>query len=74
MKNKNNDDYEIPFKGAMLSKKEGKRIYLALLLALIGVVIIDFLFGIENKTVGFLICLALSVVSYFGIAPKIIKK
>ena len=42
--------------------------------AVIGAVIIHFIFGIENKTVAFLICLALSSIGYFRIANRIIKK
>jgi hypothetical protein len=72
--NKNKDDYKVPFAGTTISKKEGKKLDITLVFALIGVVLICFAFGIENKTAVFLICLALSSIGYFVIANKIIKK
>jgi hypothetical protein len=64
--NKDTYDWTSPF--------YSKKAYIAVLFAVIGTLIIHFIFGIENKTVVFLICLAFSFFSYFVIAPKIIKK
>ncbi|MGD0886560.1 MAG: hypothetical protein ABSA46_17105 [Thermodesulfovibrionales bacterium] len=74
MKNNKKDDDKIPFAAIFLAKKEVKKIYIAVLFAVAGALIIHILFEIENRTIVFLICLALSLFSYFGIAPKIIKK
>lgn len=70
---KEKDDYIVPFKGAKLSKKEANKVGIAIIFSYIGAVIIYFVFGIENKTGVFLICLALAFVGYFGIAPKIMR-
>ena len=75
MNNRKKDDYEIPFKGCtMLSKNEGKRVWLAALFAAVGALLIAVIFGIENKPLVFLICLALSLFGYFVVEKKAIKK
>jgi hypothetical protein len=73
MINNKKDDWEFPFEDVLLSKREAKKVYIALLFAVISTLLICFILGIENKSVVFLICLASSFFSYFVIVPKIIK-
>jgi uncharacterized iron-regulated membrane protein len=73
MKNKNKDDYKIPFRGATLSTTEGQKVCIAFLFAAAGAVPSAIIFGVENKPAVVLICLALSIIG-LGLANKIIRK
>ena len=72
--NRDKGDYKVIFSGATISGKEAKKVRIALIFAMFGVILIYFAFGIENKIAVFLICLALASIGYFGVANKIIKK
>jgi len=72
--NKNKDDYKVVFGGTTISKRESNKAGLALIFGMIGAILVFFVFRIENKIAVFFICLVLSCIGYFVIAPKIFKK
>jgi hypothetical protein len=74
MNDKNKADYKVCFGGATISKKESKKVGIAIIFAMIGAVLSFLVFGVENKTAVFFICLVLCSLGYFGLANKIIKK
>jgi hypothetical protein len=72
--NKKTDDYKVIFRGATISKRESNKVGVAFIFGAIGAFLIYFIFGVENKTLIFTICLILSFVGYFGIANRIFKE
>ena len=73
MKDKNEDDYKIVFGGAIISKKEAKRVKVALLFGMVGIVVIGLTLGLRCKSQVFIVSLALAGIGYFGVAKKIYK-
>jgi len=74
MKNKDNDDYKVGFSGATISKKEAKKVGVALIFGFIGIGVIGLFLGLKNKLVILLLSLILACVGYFGIANRAFKK
>ena len=73
MKNKNEDDYKVVFGGATISKTEAKRVSVALLFGMVGIVAVGLTLGLQNKLQVFIVSLALAGIGYFGIAKRIYK-
>ena len=73
MKNKEKDDYIVPFKGAKLSKREANKVGLSIIFGIIGIVVSLATIGTNNKTIGFIIVAAFALFGYF-VGNKIFKK
>ena len=73
MKNRDNDDYKVVFGGATISKKEAKRVRVAFLFGVVGVVAVGLTLGLQNKLGVFILSLALAGIGYFGVAKRIYK-
>ena len=73
MKNTDKDDYKVVFRGTTISKKEAKRVSIALLFGMVGIVAIGLTFGLKNKNEIFILSLALAGIGYFGIAKRMYK-
>ena len=73
MKNKDKDDYKVVFGGATISKTEAKRVSVALLFGMVGVVAVGLTLGLHDKPQVFAVSLALAGIGYFGIAKRLYK-
>lgn len=73
MKNTDKDDYKVVFRGATISKKEAKRVSVALLFGMVGIVAIGLTLGLKDKNEVFILSLALACIGYFGVAKRIYK-
>lgn len=73
MKNTDKDDYKVGFSGATISKKEAKRVRVAFLFGVVGIVAIGLTFGLKNKLGVFIVSLALAGIGYLVVAKRIYK-
>lgn len=72
--NTDKDDYKVVFGGATISKREAKKVLIALVFGMLGIVAIGLAFGLKNKVVVFIVSLILAGIGYFGLANRFIKK
>jgi len=73
MKNKDEDGYKVVFGGATISKTEAKRVSVALLFGMVGIVVVVLTLGLHNRPQVFIVSLALAGIGYFGIAKRLYK-
>ena len=72
-KKEKEDLRKVGFAGATISRLEGNRIGLTLIVSIAGAVSINVFWGVQNKVVVFLISLTLAAIGYFVIAKKVFK-
>ncbi|MCB2181751.1 MAG: hypothetical protein KQH63_06990 [Desulfobulbaceae bacterium] len=71
---KEEDDYKICIWGTTVSKHEAHKIWIMLLVGLIGALVSAMIFGKQNKLIVFIISFILAVIGYFGVVNKVFKK
>jgi len=78
MKEKDKDNYVVPFKGAKLKKAEANQAGFGIIAGIIGAVLALMVFGTENKIYSLLIVCVFAGVGFFGYGfirkSKTIKK
>ena len=73
MSEKEKDDYVVPFKGKLLSKREANKVGAAIIVGLVGAATAAWTLGSSNKILGLLICALFAGVG-FWFGDKIFKK
>lgn len=74
MKNTDKDDYKVIFGGATISKREAKKVLIAFVFGMLGIVTIGLIFGLKNKVVVFIVSFILAGIGYFDLANRFNKK
>ena len=70
---KSEDDYKVIFGGATISKKEAKRVSVALLFGIVAIGTLGFVFGLRKKGAVFILSFIFAVFGYFVVARQKIE-
>jgi hypothetical protein len=74
MNEKEKDEYVVPFKGKLLSKREANKVGFSIISGFIGALGARFAVGPNNKFLVLLVSVLFAGVAYFVVADRVFKK